>query len=62
MSADYIVTTKVRNTTVAWSATVRLWSPLIYLLNRASLAIDCCIIIKPANKLLENKNDTTSDS
>ena len=55
MAADYIITVKVLGTSVSWVRTVRLWSPLIYLLDHASLRLNCSIIIKPANLLLEYK-------
>jgi len=55
MHADFIITVKVRGTNVSWTKKVRLWSPQIYLLNYASLRLDCSIIIKPANLLLESK-------
>ena len=55
MGADFIVTVKVNGTNVSWTKTVRLWSPQIFLLNHASLRLDCSIIIKPANLLLELK-------
>ena len=60
MAADYIITVKVLGTSVSWTRIVRLWSPLIYLLDHASLRPGCSIIIKPASLLLENKRDTTS--
>lgn len=56
MAADYIITVKVLGTSISWAITVRLWSPLIYLLDHASLRLNCSIIIRPANKLLEYKN------
>jgi hypothetical protein len=62
MAADYIVTVKVLDTTVSWTRIIRLWSPLIYFLDHASLRSNCSIIIRSANKLLEYKHDTTSDS
>ncbi len=62
MAADFLITIKVRGTNVSWTKVVRLWSPLIYLLNHASLRCNCSIIIRPANLLLEYKRDKTSDS
>lgn len=55
MGADFIVIVKVHGTSVSWTRNVRLWSPLIYLLDHASLRLNCSIIIKPANLLLEHK-------
>ena len=59
--ADFIVTIKVSHTDLRFTRIVRLWSPLLYLLNQVSLRSNCGIIIKPANKLLENNHDTTSN-
>lgn len=63
MSADFIVTIIVRpSSKILFSKVVRLWSPQLYFLNYASLNVSSCIMIRPANLLLENKRDTTSDS
>lgn len=62
MGADFVVTVKILGSNTSWTKIVRLWSPLNYLLDHASLRLDCSIIIKPANLLLEYKSDTTSDS
>lgn len=59
--ANYIVIERVRFTDVSFRRELRLLDPVKFLLNRASLSVDRSIIIKPANLLLENKHDTTSD-
>jgi len=55
MGADFIVEVKINGTDIKFHRIIRLWSPQIYLLNRASLMLSCSIIIKPANLLLELK-------
>ena len=55
MCADYIVTVKINDTNISFTRIIRLWDPRIFLLNHASLRLNCCIIIKPANLLLESK-------
>lgn len=62
MAADYIVTIRVNNTDILLTKILRLWSPQIYLLNCASLRLNCSVIIKSANELLEYKGDKTTNN